>query len=277
MKDEEGRMGIHGIREKAIARRAWRRVFGERASVMFEFAIMTPFIVMLAAFAADFTRILRTEQQLEIAARLGADVEAHMADFHGGQDCPSREAKTIAKTYLVKSAQVQTNMGYVYMKGEAKVVRNPVSYVVAEAKKFLDGEGVGSDNWFVKLLGKVLGGIANLLTFGTFAYVTDVMPHDRQIQVSMAASIPTILPKEGYEWFGWTEPDKGRIGVWQCAYDLDGDGTTWIGGLTVNPAARHRVYCVMPVMDSAPIASKTYVRVIMAWLAPILRKLGVDI
>ena len=62
--------------EDDILRRLKRRLASARASVMFEFALVAPLVVMTAVFAADFTRILRTEQQLEIATRLAADVEA---------------------------------------------------------------------------------------------------------------------------------------------------------------------------------------------------------
>ena len=57
-----------------------RRLASARASVMFEFALVAPLVVMTAVFAADFTRILRTEQQLEIATRLAADAFV-MADL----------------------------------------------------------------------------------------------------------------------------------------------------------------------------------------------------
>ena len=69
--------------EDDIVRRLKRRLASARASVMFEFALVAPLVVMTAVFAADFTRILRTEQQLEIATRLAADVEAHMANYYG--------------------------------------------------------------------------------------------------------------------------------------------------------------------------------------------------
>ena len=68
-------------RDGFILRKLAGRLKSARASVMFEFALMTPFIVMLAAFAADFTRILRTEQQLEIAARLGFSDPYYFSNF----------------------------------------------------------------------------------------------------------------------------------------------------------------------------------------------------
>ena len=48
------------MKEESIAKRLRRRLGGERATAMLEFAFMTPFVVLTVAFAADFTRILRT-------------------------------------------------------------------------------------------------------------------------------------------------------------------------------------------------------------------------
>ena len=70
------------------ARRVLRRLFGERATVMLEFAFVAPLAIIVAVYAADIMRILRTEQQLEIATRLAADVEAHMADYYAGGKTP---------------------------------------------------------------------------------------------------------------------------------------------------------------------------------------------
>ncbi len=265
-----------------IWRRMVRRLKSARASVMYEFALVAPLVVMTAAFAADFTRILRTEQQLEIAARLGADVEAHMSDFHGG-DCPTTTAKEIAKIYLMDLAQVSTNIGKLYMKGSADLVPNPASYFVTAITDFLKGEGPGGDNWFTKMLCKILGGAVNFLTFGTISYISEVVPHDRQVKVSMAAYIPTILPVKGYKWLNIVH--EGRlsdghddsfpdIGVGQFAYDLEGDIGAGFWSLTLNPAKRHRVYCAMPVVDSTPIAPETYVRIIKSFFANFLKAFG---
>ena len=44
-----------------MAKKLRRRLAGERAAVMLEFAFVAPLVVLTVAFAADFTRILRTE------------------------------------------------------------------------------------------------------------------------------------------------------------------------------------------------------------------------
>ena len=248
---------------------------GERAAVMLEFAFVAPLAVMTVAFAADFTRILRTEQQLEIAARLAADVEAHMADYYGKLPCPSSSAKRVAKFYLADVAQVVEGTDDVYMKGSCKTIGNPVSAAMDHVRGFLDGSTFKESNVFLTLLGKILGGLMNFITFGTMHYVLDVMPHDREVMVTMAAYIPTVLPTEAYGWIGVGGRDGGRVGVAQMTADLDGGVGTTAWNLKLNGANRHRVYCCMPVMDSVPIAPQTYVRKFKAWCAkqPFLKKL----
>ena len=263
------------MKEEGIARRLTRRLRGERAAVMLEFAFVAPLAVMTVAFAADFTRILRTEQQLEIAARLAADVEAHMADYYGKLPCPSSSAKRVAKFYLADVAQVVEGTDDVYMKGSCKTIGNPVSAAMDQVRGFLDGSTFKESNVFLTLLGKILGGLMNFITFGTMHYVLDVMPHDREVMVTMAAYIPTVLPTEAYGWIGVGGRDGGRVGVAQMTADLDGGVGTTAWNLKLNGANRHRVYCCMPVMDSVPIAPQTYVRKFKAWCAkqPFLKKL----
>ena len=252
--------------EDDILRRLKRRLASARASVMLEFAFVAPLVVMTAVFAADFTRILRTEQQLEIATRLAADVEAHMADYHGTNGCPSSVAKNVAKNYLVDVAQVAETTDDVYMKGSNNVIKNPISYAVSYVSQFVDGQGWGdNDNVFLKLIGKVLGGIMNFVTFRTVKYLTDVIPHDREIRISMAAYIPTIFPSSAYEWLALAKHEKDRIGVGQFEFDLEGGKAATAWNLKVNTSKRHRVYCFMPVLDSVPVAPETYVRKFKSW------------
>ena len=117
-----------------MMKRLRRRLESTRATVMLEFAFVAPLAVAVAVFAADFTRILRTEQQLEIASRLAADVEAHMADYYGKGACPSSQAKSVAKYYLVDVAHVAKGVGDVYIKGSSNVIKNPISYAVDKAR-----------------------------------------------------------------------------------------------------------------------------------------------
>ena len=143
--DEEGKM----------LRRLKRRLASARASVMLEFAFVAPLVAVVAIFSADFTRILRTEQQLEIANRLAADVEAHMADYYAKGESPSLQAKNICKRYLVNVAHVATETGKVYMKGGCGVIKNPISVAIAWVADFLDGSMFDDGSLFLKILGKL--------------------------------------------------------------------------------------------------------------------------
>ena len=254
--------------EARMLGRLKRRLASARASVMLEFAFVAPLVAVVAIFAADFTRILRTEQQLEIANRLAADVEAHVADYYAKDESPSMQAKNICKRYLVKVAQVATGTGRVYMKGGCGVMKNPISVAIDWVARFLDGSMYEDGSLFLKILGKLLGGIMNFVTFGTVKYLTDVVPHDREVWVSTAAYIPTILPAGSYGWLALIEQEDKEIGICQFAPDLEASSaaaTAW--SLKLNAKKRHRVYCYMPVVDAVPVAPVTYVRKFKSWCA----------
>lgn len=254
--------------ENRTRTRLKRRLCGERASVMLEFAFVAPLVVVVALYAADITRILRTEQQLEIAARLAADVESHMASFSGDAACPSRQAKKISKYYLCDIAGVAQRVEDVLIKGACQTVKNPVSVALAAIRNFFDGKameeaGGSAGSMFVNLLGKILGGIANFLTFRTDKYIVDVIPHDREVKISVAAYIPTVLPASVYGHFGM--PEKDKIGVAQMTPDLRGGKAATGWNLVIDKENRHRVYCYMPVLDSVPMPPVTYVRKFKQW------------
>jgi len=265
--------------ERKMLRRLVTRLKSARASVMLEFAFVAPLVAVTAIFAADFTRILRTEQQLEIATRLAADVEAHLADYYaqkkaqGEEDAatPCSITKVVTKYYLVDVAHVAERIGDVYMKGSCAVIKNPISVAVNAINKFLAGEtfSAGSDSAgkiFVNLLGKILGGLMNFATFRTIKYLTDVVPHDREVKVAVATYIPTILPDKAYA--SLALPGRGgTIGVASFAPDLTGGAAATAWNLKLEPNKRHRVYCYMPVVDSVPVAPETYVRKFKSWCA----------
>ena len=253
-----------------------RRLKSTRGTVMLEFAFVAPLAVSMIVFAADFTRILRTEQQLEIASRLAADVEAHSADYYANGKSPSSAAKNVAKHYLVDLAHVAAKTGDVYMKGGCDRVNNPITWAAGKIADFFNGQAFSESGVFWNLVGKILGGIVNFVTFRTINYITDVAPHDRVVKVTTAAYIDTILPSDAYSFFGLPERGggNGRIGVGQFDYDITyGTGTTaW--HMKLDPKKRHRVYCYMPVVDGVPVAPETYVRKFKSWCekSPFLKK-----
>jgi len=262
--------------ERKILNRLIARLKSARATVMLEFAFIAPLVVTVAAFAADFTNILRTEQQLEIASRLAADVEAHTADYYAKGESPGTAAKLVAKSYLANVAHTVDGIGSVYMKGGCEAIKNPITFVVDWLRKFLKGETFDEDDgspvWklFINVLGKILGGIANFLTFRTVDYLIDIVPHDREVKITTAAYIDTVLPAGAYSLIGMPErggAGGGRIGVGQFAPDIEGGAASTAWNMKMVESKRHRVYCYMPVVDAVPVAPETYVRKLKAWCA----------
>lgn len=250
-----------------IIARLRRRLESARASVMLEFAIVAPLAIAVVCFAADFTRILRTEQQLEIATRVMADVESHMIPYEKDAKSPSGAAKKVGKFYLLRIAKVVDNTDRVLVKGGAKVVRNPFSVVVDGMNSFFDGSFF-EDSPILKLLCKIVGKVVNFLTFRTIDYLTNVAPRDREIYITSTAVIPTLLPKFCYAWWGSIGKKEDFIGVGQFApdrKDADAMASAWSDSMDIVFDKRHRVYCHMPVIDTAPIAPETYIRHVMSW------------
>ncbi len=263
-----------------MLRRLKRRLGSARASVMLEFAFVVPFVVAAIAFAADFTRILRTEQQLEIATRLVADVEAHMCEFGSGKDTPCAVARRIGEEYLVTVAHVTDKTSTdktskVFMKGGNGSAPNPITKAIAAIRGFLKGD-INDSGWFWNLVGKILGSLMNFVTFRTIDYLTEVVPHDREVWVTTAVYVPTVLPEAAYSWFFMPAQESGHMGVSQFATDLTSGKATTAWGLKLQTDHRHRVYCYMPVVDAVPIAPKTYVRVFKSWCSrqPFLKGLA---
>lgn len=251
-------------------KRLGRRLGSTRASVVFEFALVAPLAVSMIVFAADFTRILRTEQQLEVATRLAADVEAHMADYYGSGKTPSSAAKNVAKCYLADVAGVVESTRAVYMKGSCDRVKNPVTVAAGKIDDFFKGQAFSESSVFWNLVGKIFGKLMNFLTFRTINYVIDVPPHDRVVKITTAAYIDTVLPSSAYSFFGLAERGgggNGRIGVGQFDYDVTGGSGMTAWSMKLDPWKRHRVYCYMPVLDAVPVAPETYVRKFKSWCA----------
>ena len=175
-------------------------------------------------------------------------------------------------------AHVVENVGDVYIKGDSYVVKNLLSVAVDWINRFMKGQAFGDDNLFLKLIGKILGGIMNFVTFRTVNYITDVVPHDRAVKISTAVYIPTILPSAAYAAISLPKRGGGgggRIGVGQFTPDLEGGKAATAWNLKLNAKKRHRVYCYMPVIDSVPVAPETYVRKFKSWCAkhPLLKGL----
>lgn len=251
-----------------ILKRLKRRLESARGSVVLEFALVAPLAIAVACFAADFTRILRTEQQLEIASRIMADIDSRMVDYaKKDMPTPTSEAKIVGKFYLRDIAKVVNSTDNVKVKGTTETTKNLFSVAVTYIDAFLKGD-LFDDSPVLKLLCKILGSMVNFLTFRTIDYLTNIAPRDREVRITTTAVIPTLLPKFCYSWWGTMSRKEAFIGVGQFALDrenADSPSTAWSKDLNLVPNRRHRVYCHMPVLDTAPIAPETYIRHVRSW------------
>jgi len=261
-------------KDDEILKRLKRRLESARGSVVLEFALVAPLAIAVICFAADFTRILRTEQQLEIASRVMADVESHMVDYDNDTTTPTSEAKYVGKYYLKEIAKVVKVVDgdindFVYVKGGVETTRNLLSVAIADLNDMLNGRFF-DDSPILNLLFKIVGTVANFLTFRTLDYLTKIAPRDREVRVTTAAVIPTLLPTYCYSWWGTMSRKQALIGVGQFAPNRkkpDAMAHAWSDDMNIVSDKRHRVYCHMPVIDTAPIAPATYIRHVKSWFS----------
>ena len=255
-----------------ILKRLKRRLESARGSVLLEFALVAPLAITVICFAADFTRILRTEQQLEIATRVMADVESHMVDYAKRLDAlktPTWQAKSVGKFYMRDIAKVVQSTDDVLVKGKVATTRNLLSVAIADLNDMLNGNFFDSSP-VLNLLLKIVGTVANFLTFRTLDYLTNIAPRDREVGITSTAEIPTLLPGFCYSWWGSTSRKQAPIGIGQFAPDRKKTGTpatAWSSDLDIVSNKRHRVYCHMPIIDTASIAPQTYVRHVKSWFS----------
>ena len=229
-----------------------------------------PLVVALMCFAVDFMRVLYCEQQVEIATRALCDVESHLTPGKraSGENtgCPGRPAKAVVRKYLagdpdstngLMKAGALTKEGltlpkYVYCKGEVVQQSGLIHTAVNSIVSFVNGLDGKGGVW--KILGKILTFVVELVTMRTQTYVTEVMPNDRIVRTSVSVKVQTCVPAGVYDFFGT------RIGSstynWVCipAYVPEFNAK--------NEAAdvRTRYYCHLPVMETSPVAPKTYTR-----------------
>ncbi|MBO4710087.1 MAG: pilus assembly protein [Kiritimatiellae bacterium] len=256
-------------KDDEILKRLKRRLGSARGSVVLEFALVAPLAIAVICFAADFTRILRTEQQLEIASRVMADIESHMVSYEKDSITPTEQAKYVGKYYLRDIAKVVEGTGNVLVKGGAETTRNLLSVAIADLNDILSGKFF-DDSPVLNLLFKIVGTVANFLTFRTLDYLTNIAPRDREVRVTTTAVIPSILPNFCYSWWGSMSRNQSFIGVGQFAPDRkkpDSMVHAWSDDLNIVSNKRHRVYCHMPIIDTAPIAPQTYVRRVKSWFS----------
>ena len=227
-----------------------------RGSVFIEFAAVAPLAVTLVAFAFDFTRILRVEQQLEIGARAMADLETHWVKNDG--QFPRMKSKQMVKTYLASTMPGLSPNNF-FCKADLLAVPG-LSKLLGEGLGFLNPDKeISNLPKIVNIIRKILGTVLDLITLKTNRYFTDVVPLDKYLRVSFSAEIPTLLPHRLHQVIMGL-PSSESLGN---SVDISQVEQT-------SDTERVRYYCAMPMMDSATLPPETYGRKIKGFFKKFL-------
>lgn len=255
-------------REKALWRLLKRRVRSSRGSVYLELAVIIPVFLLTFAFAADFTRILYVEQQLEIGSRLLCDIESHLKpgarDHNGkGSGCPGRIGKLAVRAYLTEALANEglvEQAGYlgnsVYCRGsyytQAGLIHTAIDFI---SEKMMGDPKIS--NAFVRMMQRVFAKAVDFFTMGTYRYLTDVFPTDKGVKTSVSVIIKPFAPKWLYTVFGRHTSD-GKMLIAPFAPRLEGGIANF--KRPISKTERVRYYCHLPSLDTAPVAPATFVR-----------------
>ena len=227
-----------------------RRLRSTRATAYVEFAVMAPIFLFALLFAADFTRVLYVEQQVDIATRALCDVESHLRP--GARKCPGQPAKFVVRKYLAEALAKEgliTRDGKrenaVYCKGDVSEQGGPLHYALNGIIGFFSGN---AENKFFSILGKVLGGVLDVVTLRTTRYVTEVFPTDKVVRTTVSVYVQPVFPGSAFTLFGRHTASHSML-IPAVAPRGGASGTE-----------RVRYYCHMPSMDTAPLAPSTLVR-----------------
>lgn len=258
-----------------MKKRLMRRLKGDRASVFLEFALIVPLATMLLCFAADFTRILRTEQQLEIAARAAADIQIHLSPI-SDEKIPDSKAKIPVKYYLQDIAQVVDRVEYVYLKAKVYSNHNLMTSVVNLVNQYVFGESLSGGGLFWDLFSAFISGTVKLLTMGADSYIRQVIPRDKGLVMTCSCAIKPLLPSFCYSYFGPMShrADKGYLMVVQAETEkssarLDPMNPKTSASSDINSDLksdyRNRYWVAMPILDTTPLACDTIIKDIRNW------------
>jgi len=250
-------------RDSDIVSRLWRRMRSARGSVYLEFGALAPIAMALVLFAHDFTKILYVEQQLEVAARVACDIEAHLDD---SRPRPHKITKVMTKNYLKRTLGL-AKPDDAYIKGD--IQKTPgLSEIVDKVNKFFNGSGGSSKggNAFLNFIKRLLGGIIKIVTLGTHNYLLTIPPKDQMVRVTVSARVPRFFPLGKYGFLDARGDDDARQNmslIVQAQPELTGEAV----GFLRKPKSgeRTRYYCVMPYFDTGCRPPPTFVRGMRGW------------
>ena len=255
--------------DEKLLERLLRRLTAPRGSVFLEFALIAPLAFMLVLFAADFCRILQTEQQLEIASRAVADIEIHYKhtkdDAGSDQATPFRKTKECVANYLRDTLGHPDNT-WTLTRVEIRNVAN-VFYGI---KKVIDTITFGNvDNWIGKLIHAIFKEIANIFLGGTQYYFDSLAECDRMLCASCAVKYKTFFPGSAYAFYSTYLKDY--LYVAQTKYKLKGG--------KFNYSERELYYCTMPILETLEEPPVTWIRkaeknLSKSFIVSFMKKLG---
>lgn len=268
--------------ERKIWKRLLRRIESARGSAYFEFCIFVPILLVTFLFAADFTRVLYAEQQVEIASRVLCDIESHLKpgarDVAGrgeNSGCPGAPGKRVVRKYLADALKNEglfvrdsTGEGSVYCKGRYYRQTGILHWIVNDlVRKIMGLESTGSK--FVDLMAKIFGGIVELMTLKTTNYLVEIFPTDKVVKTSVSVLICPFSPVSPYTLFG-RHDSEGVMLVPSVTPRLGGGIGSYNRDLKKDERVRY--YCHMPALDTMPIAPYTFVRQLTRVMSPWIKK-----
>lgn len=256
-------------REKRILEKLTRRLKSTRGTAYFEFAVFVPVLLLTFLFAADFTRVLYAEQQVEIATRVLCDIESHLRPGDrdkgkkAGSGCPGSIGKKVVREYLSVALAKEGIYAYngrtvdsVYCRGSYYTQEGILHSIVNDVLGLILGQKQ-IDNKFFAFLAKVLGGITKVMTLGTQSYILDVIATDKVVRTSVSVMIQPFSPCSPYTIFGQHDPD-GVMLVPSVTPRLEGGIASYNRPLSKDKRVRY--YCYMPSLDTIPLAPYTFIR-----------------
>ncbi len=255
-------------REETVARRRLlRRLFGDRGSVMLEFAMMAPLALAVIGFTIDFAHLTLTRQQLDICSRFAADVESMKATKFGELKIKSSGGvQNTIRSYLVYTTQhpllANRKMADVYVRYRQEgLPLLPVgAFLNGSGENLLPSDAPAATKLITGFFSSALKRLTDLLSFRTVRYLTEPFAADYLLGASISMKTNTLFPETLYSSLG------GGIG-W------DNEKKDFLV-LPEKYTAKnvYRAYCYMPNRDPCVKRHPTYAKVVGDFIAKVRKK-----
>ena len=255
--------------ERRVKERLKRRLRSTRGTAYLEFCVFAPIILFTFLFAADFTRVLYVEQQVEIASRILCDIECHLRpgarDTNGVKNsgCPGRPGKMVVRKYLSEALAKEglfsnggDPAGSVYCKGSYFNQVGPLHKLHELITRVINHQEE-IKNLFFRILATIFGTFVKVITLGTVAYATDYVETDKVVKTSVSVLIQPVAPFADCRFFGRYD-DEGVMLIPAAAARLGGNVFNY--NRPLSKTERLRYYWHMPSLDTLPLAPFTCVR-----------------